>query len=139
MLECSSPFLVNLLTAFKDAQHLYMLMELVQGGEFFTYLQVGVQGEQQGKDGLLCQLHAAKRHKMHTWCVLCCLSTGPTGLGWWSGVLAWCAWGWGFGCWLPGAGLVGLGGISAWGGGPCKKGPKYPLLLAAPEKATLND
>ncbi|GAB4820005.1 hypothetical protein N2152v2_007051 [Parachlorella kessleri] len=39
MLECSSPFLVNLLASFKDATHLYMLMELVQGGEFFTYLQ----------------------------------------------------------------------------------------------------
>lgn len=39
MMECSSPFLVNLLAAFKDAAHLYILMELVQGGEFFTYLQ----------------------------------------------------------------------------------------------------
>ena len=41
MAEFASPFLVNLVASFKDAQGLYMLLELVQGGEFFTYLQVG--------------------------------------------------------------------------------------------------
>lgn len=39
MAECASPFLVNLLASFKDPSHLYMVMEVVQGGEFFTYLQ----------------------------------------------------------------------------------------------------
>ena len=40
MAECDCPFMVNLVTSFKDGQHLYMLMECVMGGELFTYLQV---------------------------------------------------------------------------------------------------
>ena len=39
MAECDCPFMVNLVTSFKDAAHLYMLMECVMGGELFTYLQ----------------------------------------------------------------------------------------------------
>eukprot|EP00887_Chlorella_sp_A99_P000268 scaffold13.g268.t1 len=39
MAEFASPFLVGLVTSFKDASCLYMVLELVQGGEFFTYLQ----------------------------------------------------------------------------------------------------
>ena len=39
MAECDCPFMVNLVTSFKDAGHLYMLMECVMGGELFTYLQ----------------------------------------------------------------------------------------------------
>jgi len=39
MMECMNPFLVNLVTTFKDSQFLYMLMETVMGGELFTYLQ----------------------------------------------------------------------------------------------------
>ncbi|KAG7671492.1 hypothetical protein Ndes2526B_g09344 [Nannochloris sp. 'desiccata'] len=37
--EFASPFLVSLLSAFQDETMLYMLMEVVQGGEFFAYLQ----------------------------------------------------------------------------------------------------
>ncbi|KAI3430680.1 hypothetical protein D9Q98_005269 [Chlorella vulgaris] len=37
--EFDSPFLVNLVSSFQDSHSLYMVMELVQGGEFFTYLQ----------------------------------------------------------------------------------------------------
>jgi serine/threonine protein kinase len=40
MSEMDSPFLTNLVTSFKDAQHLYLLLESVMGGELFTYLQV---------------------------------------------------------------------------------------------------
>ena len=40
MAECDCPFMVNLVSSFKDGQHLYMLMECVMGGELFTYLQV---------------------------------------------------------------------------------------------------
>ena len=39
MMECHSPFLVNLVACFKDKTQLYMLMECVMGGELFTYLQ----------------------------------------------------------------------------------------------------
>ena len=39
MAECDCPFMVNLVTSFKDGAHLYMLMECVMGGELFTYLQ----------------------------------------------------------------------------------------------------
>lgn len=39
MAECDCPFMVNLVTSFKDGSHLYMLMECVMGGELFTYLQ----------------------------------------------------------------------------------------------------
>ena len=39
MAECDCPFMVNLVTSFKDDSHLYMLMECVMGGELFTYLQ----------------------------------------------------------------------------------------------------
>lgn len=39
MAECDCPFMVNLVTSFKDGSHLYMLMECVLGGELFTYLQ----------------------------------------------------------------------------------------------------
>ncbi len=39
MAECDCPFMVNLVTSFKDSSHLYMLMECVMGGELFTYLQ----------------------------------------------------------------------------------------------------
>jgi len=38
-IEFASPFLVSLLSAFQDETTLYMLMEVVQGGEFFAYLQ----------------------------------------------------------------------------------------------------
>jgi len=39
MAECDSPFLVSLTASFQDAQALYLLMELVLGGELFYYLQ----------------------------------------------------------------------------------------------------
>lgn len=39
MAECDSPFLVALTASFQDAQALYLLMELVLGGELFYYLQ----------------------------------------------------------------------------------------------------
>ena len=40
--ECSeSPFMVHMVASFKDKTHIYMLMECVMGGEFFTYLKVG--------------------------------------------------------------------------------------------------
>ena len=38
-LEFVSPFLVSLVAAFQDDHSLYMVLELVQGGEFFAYLQ----------------------------------------------------------------------------------------------------
>jgi len=37
--EFASPFLVSLAASFKDASTLYMILELVQGGEFFAHLQ----------------------------------------------------------------------------------------------------
>ena len=39
MAECDNPFLTNLVTSFKDATSLYLVMEAVMGGELFTYLQ----------------------------------------------------------------------------------------------------
>ena len=39
MLECHSPFLVDLAARFKDNDTVYLLMECVMGGELFTYLQ----------------------------------------------------------------------------------------------------
>lgn len=39
MAECDSPFLVNLVAAFQDKTQLYMLMELVQGGELFAFMR----------------------------------------------------------------------------------------------------
>lgn len=41
MMECDFPFLVNLVASFKDAERVYLLLECVMGGEFFTYLQAG--------------------------------------------------------------------------------------------------
>ena len=37
---CNSPFLVGLVTAFQDDACLYLVMECVMGGDFFTHLQV---------------------------------------------------------------------------------------------------
>lgn len=39
MLECDSGWLVNLIATLKDARNVYMLMEVVLGGELFAYLQ----------------------------------------------------------------------------------------------------
>ncbi|CAG9465654.1 unnamed protein product [Pedinophyceae sp. YPF-701] len=39
MLECTSPFVVNLIATFSDRMYIYMLMETVMGGELFTLLQ----------------------------------------------------------------------------------------------------
>jgi cGMP-dependent protein kinase len=39
MLDCMSPFLVNLIATFNDQQHLYMLMEVAMGGDLFSLLQ----------------------------------------------------------------------------------------------------
>lgn len=50
MSEFHTPFLVNLAASFKDECSLYMLLELVQGGEFFAYMQ--------GKDGVLTESEA---------------------------------------------------------------------------------
>lgn len=41
MAECTSPFMVSLVAGFQDDHFLYLLLEAVLGGEFFTYLQVG--------------------------------------------------------------------------------------------------
>lgn len=40
MASCDCPFIVNLVTSFQDDSCLYLLLESVMGGEFFTYLQV---------------------------------------------------------------------------------------------------
>lgn len=40
MLECSSPWLVNLVATAQDDKNIYMLLEAVMGGELFAYLQV---------------------------------------------------------------------------------------------------
>ena len=40
MLECSSPWLVNLVATAQDDKNIYMLLEVVMGGELFAYLQV---------------------------------------------------------------------------------------------------
>jgi cGMP-dependent protein kinase len=39
MLGTKHPFILSLVSTFKDANCLYMLLELVQGGELFTYLR----------------------------------------------------------------------------------------------------
>mmetsp|Transcript_19844 Transcript_19844/g.23817 ORF Transcript_19844/g.23817 Transcript_19844/m.23817 type:complete len:864 (+) Transcript_19844:206-2797(+) len=39
MMDCNSPFLVNLVGTFQEPDTLYMIMETVMGGELFTYLQ----------------------------------------------------------------------------------------------------
>jgi hypothetical protein len=40
MLECNSPWLVNLVSTARDDKNIYMLLEAVLGGELFAYLQV---------------------------------------------------------------------------------------------------
>lgn len=40
MAACDCPFMVNLVTSFQDDTCLYLLLESVMGGEFFTWLQV---------------------------------------------------------------------------------------------------
>ena len=42
MAECASPFMVALAAGFQDDQFLYLLLEAVMGGEFFTYMQARV-------------------------------------------------------------------------------------------------
>ena len=42
MAECDSPFLVRLVGTATDDTTLYMMMEVVMGGELFSYLQVGL-------------------------------------------------------------------------------------------------
>mmetsp|Transcript_1014 Transcript_1014/g.3265 ORF Transcript_1014/g.3265 Transcript_1014/m.3265 type:complete len:865 (-) Transcript_1014:1193-3787(-) len=37
--ECHCPFLVNLLQSYKDKLHIYLLLEVVMGGELFVYMQ----------------------------------------------------------------------------------------------------
>lgn len=39
MLECNSPWLVNLVSTARDDKNIYMLLEAVMGGELFAYLQ----------------------------------------------------------------------------------------------------
>ena len=51
MLECESPWLVNLVATLKDAKNIYMLMEVVLGGELFAYLQVGERSVCGGGEG----------------------------------------------------------------------------------------
>lgn len=40
MLECNSPWLVNLVSTARDDKNIFMLLEAVMGGELFAYLQV---------------------------------------------------------------------------------------------------
>jgi hypothetical protein len=40
MIDCCSPWLVNLAATGKDERNVYMLLEAVMGGELFAYLQV---------------------------------------------------------------------------------------------------
>lgn len=42
MVECNSPWLVNLVSTARDDKNIYMLLEAVMGGELFAYLQVCV-------------------------------------------------------------------------------------------------
>jgi cGMP-dependent protein kinase len=44
MLECNSPWLVNLVSTARDDKNIYMLLEAVMGGELFAYLQVRLPG-----------------------------------------------------------------------------------------------
>ena len=39
MLECNTPFVVNLISTFDDRSSIYIVMETVMGGELFTFLQ----------------------------------------------------------------------------------------------------
>lgn len=39
LLDCKNPFIVNLHKTYSDSQNVYMLMDVVQGGELFAYLQ----------------------------------------------------------------------------------------------------
>lgn len=57
MMQCDTPFMVNLLQTFKDKEHLYMLLEAVMGGELFTYLS--------GKNGV-----PEKQSRFYTACVV---------------------------------------------------------------------
>lgn len=43
MMDCSSPWLVNLVATTKDNKNVFMLLEAVMGGELFAYLQVNVE------------------------------------------------------------------------------------------------
>lgn len=56
--EFASPFLVSLVAAFQDETTLYMLMEVIQGGEFFAFLQ--------GKERALSEQEA----KFYAGCVI---------------------------------------------------------------------
>lgn len=38
MASCDCPWMVNLVTSFQDASNLYLLLESVMGGEFYTFL-----------------------------------------------------------------------------------------------------
>lgn len=44
MIECNSPWLVNLVSTARDDKNIYMLLEAVMGGELFAYLQVRPKG-----------------------------------------------------------------------------------------------
>jgi serine/threonine protein kinase len=46
MLACDCPFIVKLYRAFQDTDHLYMLLEYIEGGELFNVIHVP------GRDGL---------------------------------------------------------------------------------------
>ena len=37
--EVSHPFIVNLMGDFQDSKHLYLLLEYIIGGEFFSHLR----------------------------------------------------------------------------------------------------
>ena len=37
--QCKHPFIVHLACTFQDKRHLYMVLEYVIGGEFFTHLR----------------------------------------------------------------------------------------------------
>ena len=51
MLECNSPWLVNLVATARDDKNIFMLLEAVMGGELFAYLQVMLCGVQSGPGG----------------------------------------------------------------------------------------
>merc|ERR1711868_228515 len=38
LFECAHPFVLELMQTYTDSNQLYMLMELVQGGELWTYI-----------------------------------------------------------------------------------------------------
>ena len=58
MAELDSPFVCGLVAAFKDTECLHMLLELVQGGEFFTYLQV--RGPARGRGAAVVETRVAQ-------------------------------------------------------------------------------